>query len=187
MHISHESLKGLDRDRLVSVVGPVLSAHGVAAVELIWRSDSQGWVLYLTVERPGTTDPTLGVTLDLCAEISRDLSAALDVADVIPLRYRLEVGSPGLDRALYGADDYKRFAGRMAKLKLRQPASGQKVVRGCLKGLGDDGCVVIEVDGSELRLDPADVESARLSFDWQASLGKKSGGKPSRPRRNARA
>ena len=50
MHIAHESLKGLDRDRLVSIVGPVLSAHGVDAVELVWRSDSQGWVLYLTVD-----------------------------------------------------------------------------------------------------------------------------------------
>lgn len=185
MQISHESLKGLDRDRLVSVVEPVLVAHGVDAVELVWRSDSQGWVLYLTVERPGTTDPSLGVTLDLCAEISRDLSAALDVADVIPSRYRLEVGSPGLDRALYGARDFARFAGRLAKVKLRQPVSGQKVVRGCLKGLGDDGRVVIDVDGNELRLDPAEVESARLAFDWQASLGKKSDGKPARPRRNA--
>lgn len=188
MHIAHESLKGLDRDRLVSIVGPVLSAHGVDAVELVWRSDSQGWVLYLTVERPGTSEPTLGITLDLCAEISRDLSAALDVAEVISLRYRLEVGSPGLDRPLYGPQDYARFAGRTAKLKVREPVGGQKVVRGLLKGMSDDGHVVLDVDGTELRLAPENVDSARLSFDWQASLGKKGGkSKPARRGRNVRA
>jgi ribosome maturation factor RimP len=166
----------------------VLAAHGVEAVELIWRSDSQGWVLYLTVERPGTSDPTLGITLDLCAELSRDLSAALDVADVIAARYRLEVGSPGLDRALYGVRDYERFAGRMAKVKLREPVLGQRVVRGELKGLGSDGKVVLVSDGKELSLDPADIESGRLAFDWQASLGKKKGSanRPARRGRSAR-
>lgn len=186
MPISHESLKGLDRDRLVSVVEPVLVAHGVEAVELIWRSDSQGWVLYLTIERPGTTDPTLGITLDLCAELSRDLSAALDVADVITARYRLEVGSPGLDRALYGVADYVRFAGRTAKLKLKNPVSGQRVVRGELKGLESDGRVVLALEGTELRLNPDEIESGRLSFDWQASLGKKKGS-PHRPARRGRS
>src|SRR5689334_20249374 len=107
MKIAHESLKGLDRDRVLSVVEPVLRAHGVDVVELIWRSDQRGWVLYVTVERPDTPDPSLGITLDLCADISRDLSAALDVADVITARYRLEVGSPGVDRVLYEVSDYQ--------------------------------------------------------------------------------
>src|SRR5579871_233852 len=78
MKIAHESLKGLDRDRVLAVLEPVLRAHGVDVVELIWRSDQRGWVLYVTVERPNSPDPSLGITLDLCADISRDLSAALD-------------------------------------------------------------------------------------------------------------
>jgi len=67
----------------------------------VWRTDRSGWLLEVTVERPDSTIPGAGVTVDLCSEISRDLSAALDVADVIQQRYRLEVGSPGLERALY--------------------------------------------------------------------------------------
>jgi len=172
MKLAHESLKGLDRDRVVSVVEPILLAHGVDGVELLWRSDSRGWVLYLTVERPGTTEPGAGVTLDLCAEISRDLSAALDVADVVPARYRLEVGSPGLDRQLYGAADYSRFSGHKAKVKVREPISGQRVLVGILKGLDENGFVVIDSDGQECRIPPEQIERGRLSFDWQTARQK---------------
>ena len=100
MNVAHEHLHGLDRDRVIAVVEPVLRAHNVEGVELVWRTDRAGWVLELTVERPGSTLPGAGVTIDLCSEISRDLSAALDVADVIDARYSLQVGSPGLERAL---------------------------------------------------------------------------------------
>jgi ribosome maturation factor RimP len=173
MQPGYESLRGLDRDRLVSVVVPVLRAHEVEPVELIWRSDPGGFLLYLTVERPGTNDPGVGVTLDLCADISRDLSAALDVAEVISTRYRLEVGSPGVERALYGLGDYARFAGRLAKVKLKRPtADGQKLLRGNLGGV-KAGRVVIESDGKEHELEPDEIDGARLVFDWQASRGEK--------------
>jgi len=182
MKLAHESLKGLDRDRVVSVVEPILLAHGVDAVELLWRSDSRGWVLYLTVERPGTTEPGAGVTLDLCAEISRDLSAALDVADVISGRYRLEVGSPGLDRTLYGVADYVRFSGRRAKIKLREAISGQRVLSGELRGLDESGLVVFECEGVLHKLSPDQIESGRLSFDWQTARSKPGGSNGERHR-----
>jgi ribosome maturation factor RimP len=169
MKLAHESLKGLDRDRVIAAVEPILAAHGVDAVELLWRSDPRGWVLYLTIERPGTAEPGAGVTLDLCAEISRDLSAALDVADVMPGRYRLDVGSPGIDRALYGVADYARFSGRKAKLKLREPLAGQRVISGILKGLDESGLVVLESEGGVHKIAPDRIESGRLSFDWQAA------------------
>jgi ribosome maturation factor RimP len=172
MKLAHESLKGLDRDRLVSVVEPVLRAHGVDVVELIWRSDQRGWVLYLTIERPDSPDPSLGITLDLCADISRDLSAALDVSEAIPsARYRLEVGSPGIERTLYDIADYARFAGKLAKVKVREPIEGQRVLCGTLKGRDEAGAVVLEVDGREHHLEPGQIESGRLWFDWQAARG----------------
>jgi ribosome maturation factor RimP len=187
MQLGHESLKGLDRDRVISAVEPILRAHGMDAVELAWRSGSSGWLLYLTVERPGSPDPSAGVTLDLCAELSRDLSAALDVADCMPGRYRLEVGSPGIDRALYGVGDYARFSGRHAKIKLLQPVDGQRVLRGCLKGVGEDGLVVFESEGKEHRLPPAHIESGRLSFDWQAARRAPRQNQGQRGKRAARA
>ncbi|MBX3127021.1 MAG: ribosome maturation factor RimP [Polyangiaceae bacterium] len=167
MHVAHERLPGLDRDRILAVVGSVLSAHGVDGVELVWRTDRSGWVLELTVERPDARRPGDGVTLDLCSDISRDLSAALDVADVIPQRYRLEVGSPGVERSLYVARDYARFAGMVAKVKLREPLEdGQRVVSGTLHGLDEAGQVVLETDRGLLSLPLDALESGRLVFDW---------------------
>ncbi len=78
-------------------------------------------MLELTVEKPDARTPGAGITVDVCSEISRDLSVALDVTDVIrSTNYRLEVGSPGLDRPLHTLDEYRRFAGQLAKLKLKR-------------------------------------------------------------------
>lgn len=165
MNVAHEKLDGLDRERVLAAVSPVLSAHGVDAVELVWRMDGSGRVLELTVERPESRVPGEGITVDLCADISRDLSAALDVDDVIPFRYRLEVGSPGLERSLYGANDYARFAGRFARLKLRAPYAGQHVLYGTLHGLDESGSIVLELESSERVTFALDgVDTARLVF-----------------------
>lgn len=178
---AYEHLQGLDRERVLSVVEPVLRAHNVEGVELVWRTDRAGWVLELTVERPGSTMPGAGVTIDLCSEISRDLSAALDVADVIEPRYSLQVGSPGLERALYRLDDYKRFAGQHAKLKVREPIEGRRVIDGVLSGLDDDGqAIVIETDRGRLSLEFSEIESARLLFDWNKGEPSARGRKPRR-------
>src|SRR5882724_12823255 len=125
MNVSHEKIPGLDRERLHAAIEPVLTAHGVECVELVWRTDRGGWLLEISIERSDARVPGVGVTVDLCADISRDLSAALDVADCIPHRYTLEVGSPGVERALYNDADYERFAGQAAKLKLKKPRNSE--------------------------------------------------------------
>jgi ribosome maturation factor RimP len=166
MRIAHEKLAGLDRDRIVAALEPVLTVHGVDCVELVWRTDRGESVLEVTVERPETRDPGAGVTLDLCAEVSRDLSAALDAADVIDRRYRLEVGSPGVERALYDLHDFERFAGHDAKLKLKQPLRGEYVVTATLEGV-EDGKIAISMRGARSLVELADVDKARLVFAWK--------------------
>jgi ribosome maturation factor RimP len=188
MNVAHERLHGLDRERILAVVEPILAAHGVDGVELLWGTDRGERLLELTIERPDARIPGQGITIDLCTEISRDLSAALDVADVIPMRYRLEVGSPGIERALYVAKDYQRFAGQLAKLKLREPLpDGQRVLRGTLQGLDETSeggqRVMLSTERGELSFELADIDSARLVFDWNTQArGRpaKSGKKPHR-------
>jgi len=166
MRIAHEKLAGLDREKIVSALEPVLQVHGVDCVELVWRTDRGESLLEVTIERPDTRDPGAGVTLDLCTDISRDLSAALDAADCIDRHYRLEVGSPGVERALYDAHDYERFAGHDAKLKLKKPLRGEYVVSGTLDGL-DDGKIAISVRGARSLIELADVDKAHLVFSWK--------------------
>ncbi len=185
MQFSHQKLQGLDADRVLGVVGPVLRAHGVVGVSAIWQRDHRGWVLSLTVERPGSTAPGAGVTLDLCGSVSRDLSAAFDVADLFPSPYRLEVGSPGVERPLYSAADYERFRGKVARLKLTEPIEGQFVLRGSLGDLEGDG-VLVTTDWGEKLVPLRTVESARLVFDFGTSNSSSRGRRSRTKQRSAR-
>jgi len=167
MKIANEKLAGLDRDRIVNALTPVLDAHHVDCVELVWRSDRGERLLEVTIERPDTSEPGEGVTLELCSDISRDLSTALDVADCIPSRYRLEVGSPGLERSLYGEHDFRRFAGHGARLKLKEPVGGQYVLVGTLGGIDDSGKVTLLVRDKPVEIAFSSIETARLVFEWR--------------------
>jgi ribosome maturation factor RimP len=129
-------------------------------------------VLQVTLEAPEGAEPGIGVTLDVCSKVSRDLSTALDVLELIDAKYRLEVGSPGLERRLYTLADYRRFSGRLAKLKLASAIEGQYVLLGKLNGVDAEDRVLIAVDGAEhaeklyaLKLE--DVRSGQLAIDWQ--------------------
>ena len=103
-------------------------------------------VLRIQIDRPGPSATAEdSVSVDDCASVSRDLSAMLDVDDVVPSAYTLEVSSPGLDRPLRRAEDYRRFAGRRAKLVTREAVDGQTFFRGTLGGV-DDGLVLIDAD-----------------------------------------
>jgi ribosome maturation factor RimP len=179
------NISGVDKDALLAVLDPVLSAHGFAAVEVTFLREQGGWVLRVSIEHPTSTEHGLGVTLDVCAEISRDFSHALDVADIIDHPYTLEVASPGIERPLFDAHDYTRFRGKLAKLILSKPApDGQRALRGTIGAVEGD-TIAIEADGKDVRVPIADVKTAHLVFEFGASAGhagKKKGAKhkPSR-------
>jgi ribosome maturation factor RimP len=190
MTIAHEKLPGLDRERVLAAVTPILAAHRVDGVELVFKTDRSGWVLELTLEKIGERAPGAGITLELCSDISRELSAALDVADCIPHRYRLEVGSPGVERALYRLSDYERFAGQVAKLKLKQPRNSEYSIIGTLSGLSPDQRVVIQTERGELvELSLDEIQNGHLVFDWKSGAdgGAKGNRRPyGREQRSAR-
>jgi ribosome maturation factor RimP len=162
-----EKLPGLPRERILAVIAPVLRAHGLAGVELVWRADSQGRVLSVTVEADAATEPGAGVTLDVCSRVSRDLSTALDVSELLDGAYRLEVGSPGLERKLYTPSEYERFKGRLAKVKLGTPVAGQYVLSGRLGGVDSEGRVALAVDAVTHAIQFEDIRSGQLMVDWK--------------------
>ncbi len=94
------------------------------------------------------------LTIDDCAKLSRALSARLDEADPMSSSYTLEVSSPGVDRPLVKLADFERFAGRLARVDLREPVQGRRRFAGRLLG----------IDGAEIRLQINDAE-VRLSFE----------------------
>jgi len=184
MTISFIKLPGLEQEKILALVEPILAEHSVDGVELWWRGDPEGHVLELSLEIPGTKKSGEGITIDLCTEISRKVSEALDEADIIEPKYRLEVGSPGVERALYVANDFKRFAGQDVKLKLIEPSEqegliGQKTIRGNLFGLDDENRILVETDHGMVSVSRDNISSARLAFSW--GQAKRSVGRAKRP------
>jgi ribosome maturation factor RimP len=172
-----EKLQGIHRAPLEAAIVPVLSSHGVDSVGVSYQMEPTGWVLRVTVETlekgggavpVGTGAGSEPLDLGLLTEISRDLSSALDVADIIPHRYHLEVSSPGLERPLRSPRDYERAVGQMAKVRLVEPASdGQRVLRGRILEVGDTS-VSVEVDGKPVVTSLTNVERAHLIFELPA-------------------
>jgi len=132
-----------------------------AGCELV-RLEFKGSLLRLFIDRPE------GVSLEDCAAVSRAASAVLDLVDFGPAQYTLEVSSPGLDRELLRAEDYRRFAGRRVRVTFREEDGRKRTVVAQLQQLTgtrpDDGVVTLttEEEGTPLALPLASIQSARL-------------------------
>ena len=136
---------------------PVLESLGIELVEIQFRCEGYGWVLRLYIDREG------GVTIDDCAAVSREISTWLDVEELIEQAYHLEVSSPGLERPLKKISDFKRFAGRKARVKIREPLNEQKVFIGTIVEVDDDeGKIVLMADDKPVGLLFDNIAKARL-------------------------
>jgi len=160
----------VDFDRIRAVVGPVLATHRVTLVDLEWVTEHSAWTLRFTIESNEaaasmSSDPAGGVTLEDCADVSRDISTVLDEVDIVAHAYSLEVSSPGLDRKLRSPADFRRFRGKSARVKLAQPApDGQRLLRGELLEAPENKVAVL-VDGKRIEAPLDDVVEARLVFE----------------------
>ena len=121
--------------------------------ELVDVESSRSGLLRVFIDSPA------GITVEDCARVSNHLSRTLAVEGID--YERLEVSSPGLDRPLKRIEDYRRFAGRDASIRLKLPIDGRRRFDGRLVGVEDD-VVVLEVDGQRQRLAFADIDRARL-------------------------
>ncbi len=145
----------------------VAGAYGLDIFDVQYRREASGMVLRVHIDRPGqAATAEESVSVDDCAHVSRDLSAMLDVEDVVAAAYTLEVSSPGLDRPLRQLDDYRRFAGRLAKVVVQEPIDGQGYFRGVLAGV-DDGTVLIDGEGGRRHAVPfALIARANLEVEF---------------------
>jgi ribosome maturation factor RimP len=126
---------------------------GGLGYELVDLESSRGGLLRVFIDTPR------GITVDDCARVSNHLSRALAVEGID--YERLEVSSPGLDRPLKRLEDYGRFAGRRASVRLRLPRDGRRRFEGLLAGV-EEGSVLLEVEGERLRFAFAEIDRARL-------------------------
>jgi ribosome maturation factor RimP len=154
-------------ERIRAVAERVTAAHGLELFDVQLRRESIGWVVRVFIDKPGPSGtPEDSVGVEDCAAVSREVSTILDVEDPLDRAYTLEVSSPGLDRPLRDERDFRRFAGRAAKIVVNEPVDGQKAFAGYLRGV-EDGDVLFEGQGRKAhRIALDNIKRARLDVEF---------------------
>jgi ribosome maturation factor RimP len=140
----------------------IVSSEGLELVHIDYRRQGRGFLLRVDIDKEG------GVTLDDCESVSHQISALLDVEDVVPAEYELQVSSPGLDRKFYKQSDYQKFLGRLVRVKTSTPIRGLHVIVGRLKEF--DGQTIVVSDPAvkkdpDYRIPLEAVKEARLEVE----------------------
>jgi ribosome maturation factor RimP len=148
---------------------PVVMHEGMEIVEIEYRPEQRGRVLRFYIDREG------GIGLDDLAPLSRRLSALLDVHDVVPGGYTLELSSPGINRRLRVPAHFQRYVGKRVRVRATDQHAGRRSFLGLLRAVEGDGIVVDVAEGSELVsqfIAFDDIEQANYEhvFDDQAKV-----------------
>src|SRR6266571_98266 len=161
--------KGVEWEQIRRLIEEVVESQGYELVDAELKGGGKNSVLRIFIDQPA------GISHSDCELVSEQVGTVLDVEDLIPFSYTLEVSSPGLDRKLVKESDYTRFDGKLARVQTRIPLNQQKVFRGRLQGL-HNGKVRLELPKGNLLEIPLDViQEARLEVDWAAEKAKPGG------------
>lgn len=146
----------VDVEKIRTMAERVASSDGLVLVDVELKGGQTNALLRIYIDKP------TGVSHADCQLVSEQMSAMLDVEDLIPGSYTLEVSSPGLDRKLVKPSDFVHFAGRRARLVLREPVASQKVLEGRLAGF-EDGRVRLDLgEGGLKEVEFSNIQKARL-------------------------
>lgn len=137
----------------------VAEERGLELVHVEFAGGPRSPAVRIFIDKPG------GVTHQDCSEVSTHVGTVLDVEDFIPGAYTLEVSSPGLERGLYQAGDYERFAGRLAKMKTRGAIGGQRNFRGRIEGLEGADVLFEDKTSGRVRVPFSEIVKANLEID----------------------
>jgi ribosome maturation factor RimP len=166
----------LDVERVREIADRVAASSGLEIVDIEFLGGGKARMLRVFLDKSAAgTDPLAGVTHEDCAHFSREFGTILDVEDVMPGSYTLEVSSPGLDRKLVKAADFTRFTGSRLKLTTRQPVNNNRHFEGRLEKF-DDGRLMLDLSvashksrkkmgeaaGQKIEIEFANVEKANL-------------------------
>ncbi len=145
--------------RIEEIAQRVARSEAIEIVEVEVKGAGKNQFVRISIDKPG------GVSHADCELISQQVGTILDVEDVVPGHYTLEVSSPGIERKLLKPADYERFQGKKAKVRLREPLENQRHWEGTLAGYAD-GMISLDVSGRQIRFPFGQVEKANLKFEW---------------------
>ncbi len=146
-------------DSVREILDSLLLGYGFELVDIEYRREGWGWVLRIYIDKDG------GVSVEDCARISRELGTLLDLNDIIPGTYNLEISSPGLTRALKKVRDFERFKGKLVKIKTMKDIQGRRVFIGRLIDFVGN-VAYVEMDGHVYFIPYDEIERANLELDF---------------------
>jgi ribosome maturation factor RimP len=144
------------RERLIALIEPQLERLGYELVDLEYAAGRGHALVRLYIDAPAQ------VTVEDCANVSREVSALLDVEDPIPSAYTLEVSSPGFERVLRTEAHFGRFVGSRVFVELKEPRAGRRRYTGMLLSVGEEG-IELEVDREQVTMRFLEIGKARLA------------------------
>ena len=154
-------------DTVRAIAERVARARGLEVWDIQSRRESAGHVVRIFIDRPGpAATPEESVSVEDCEQVNREIGTILDVEDPLPFGYTLEVSSPGLDRPLRDEQDYRRFAGRLAKIVVSQAVDNQTAFAGRLRGVEDRTVLLEGPKGRMHRLPMQLITRARLEVEF---------------------
>jgi len=143
-------------ERVKELLQPLLEERGLKLVDVEYIKEGKPVLRIYIYNNEGTS-------IDDCEWISRRIGALLDIEDLIPHSYTLEVSSPGLNRKLKNPEEYEIFKGREIKIVTKEPIDKKQVFKGTLKGLEEEN-VKIEEKGCEVKIPLENISRANLEF-----------------------
>ena len=157
---------------LVAEVDIRLERMGYELVEAGWVGSPRRPILWVKMDRPDSVPGEGGVSIDQCAEVSRELEPWLDAHPEVPERYVLEVSSPGVERPITRKRDWERFKGNPALVKGRDlPGDRGNRLEGEILGLEEAEAETAAVlllldDGETVRIPLERIQKAHLIYRW---------------------
>ncbi len=142
-------------DQLTELIQPVVEGLGCELWGIERQSSGRSSTLKVYI------DAEVGVDIEDCARISRQLSSLLDVEEPLKGEYTLEVSSPGMDRRLFRQDQFEAFAGAKVRIQLKRSYEGQRKYSGLLKGMDGDE-VILGFDDEEILFPLEAIEKANV-------------------------
>lgn len=149
-------------EEMRAVIEPIVDDHGLELVDVDLKRGRGPWTLRVIVD---TSEGDGRVSVEACAEVSREIGSHLDAGDLIPARYTLEVSSPGFDRVLAREKDFAAVRGREVRIETRAPRNGRRRFRGRLLGFEAEVARLL-VDGEEVEIAFADVARANAVYEF---------------------
>ena len=145
--------------KVEAIADRVAQSEGIEVVDVELKGGGRNQLLRISIDKPE------GVTHADCEFISQQVGTILDVEDVVPGQYTLEVSSPGVERKLLKPRDFERFQGKKVKITLHQPVQNQTYWEGTLAGYRD-GVVTLDAGGKNIDFRLDQVAKANLKFEW---------------------